>query len=114
MFGNPVQGLAFSASLEHEFLRNENGNDMLTGGSGADMFAFKATGGHDTVTDYSLEEDSLNLRSFGFGSLADVQATASESVADGQSGLRLDLSPDASVFLVGLSAVDLAVTNILF
>ena len=89
------------------------GDDLLSGGAGADTFAFNAAGGHDTVTDYSLADDSLNLRSFGLDSLADLQAVASDASVGGQIGLFLDLSSEASVFLIGISVADLATADIL-
>jgi Ca2+-binding RTX toxin-like protein len=38
------------------------GDDTLTGGGGGDMFLFTATtDGHDTITDFSSGEDTINL-----------------------------------------------------
>jgi Ca2+-binding RTX toxin-like protein len=38
------------------------GDDTLTGGGGGDMFLFTAaTDGHDTITDFSSSDDTINL-----------------------------------------------------
>jgi Ca2+-binding RTX toxin-like protein len=39
------------------------GNDVLTGGAGKDTFVMTAGGGVDTVTDYVLADDSVDLSS---------------------------------------------------
>lgn len=89
------------------------GDDLLSGGAGADTFAFNAAGGHDTITDYAVDEDTLNLRAFGLQSLSDLQAVASDTSVDGQAGLLLDLSSEVSVFLIGLGVSDLTSADIL-
>lgn len=89
------------------------GDDFLSGGAGADTFSFTRTGGHDIITDFSLTEDTLNLRAFGLQSLADLQATASDISVEGEAGLLLDLSPDVSIFLVGFNVAGLVSADIL-
>ncbi len=41
------------------------GSDTLTGGAGADVFVFVADGNADTVTDFTLGEDRLDLTGWG-------------------------------------------------
>jgi len=38
-----------------------SGNDTLIGGTGSDIFQFTATAGNDTITDFSLTDDSIKL-----------------------------------------------------
>ena len=40
------------------------GDDILTGGRGADTFVFKPGFGHDTITDFSIFEDRIDLSGF--------------------------------------------------
>ncbi len=40
------------------------GDDILTGGRGDDTFVFKPGSGHDTITDFSLFEDHLDISGF--------------------------------------------------
>ncbi|MEI4263447.1 DUF4214 domain-containing protein [Roseovarius sp. D0-M9] len=58
------------------------GNDMLTGGSGADTFKFQSHFGHNTITDFNVEEDFLEflgsdgLALKGAGTFIDIGTTA--------------------------------------
>ena len=38
------------------------GDDLLTGGEGEDVFFFDTDGGNDTITDFSVTEDVIDLR----------------------------------------------------
>jgi Ca2+-binding RTX toxin-like protein len=40
------------------------GDDRLTGGSGADVFVFAKGDGHDTITDFGVGADVLNLSTY--------------------------------------------------
>ncbi|WP_106746106.1 calcium-binding protein [Yoonia maritima] len=44
-----------------DILRDGGGSDVLTGGAGADVFILSADGATDTITDFSLGEDSIDL-----------------------------------------------------
>ena len=44
-----------------------SGDDTLTGGTGADIFAFGPGHGNDTITDFNMDEDTINLTMFGAG-----------------------------------------------
>ncbi|MFY0312673.1 M10 family metallopeptidase C-terminal domain-containing protein [Leisingera sp. D0M16] len=54
------------------------GNDELTGGSGNDHFEFNQGDGADLITDFGDGFDTLDLRSFGFTSEAEVFSNASQ------------------------------------
>ena len=86
------------------------GDDVLSGGSGEDVFIFGAASGNDTISDFELANDSLDLQysGAGFDALADVQAAASDTTQNGQAGLLIDLGNGQSVFLIGLDTGDLA------
>jgi len=85
------------------------GNDTLTGGAGADNFVFGALSGDDTITDFSVTDDTLDLRfaAVDFTSLADVQAAASLTSVDGTAGVLIDLGGGNSVFIEDLTLTDL-------
>ncbi len=44
-----------------DILRDGGGEDVLTGGAGADLFILTADGSPDTITDFTLGEDRLDL-----------------------------------------------------
>ncbi len=87
-----------------------DGDDLLSGGDGDDVFIFGASSGNDTITDFEVANDELNLQysGAGFDALADVQAAASDTTQNGQDGLLIDLGNGQSVFLIGLDTGDLA------
>jgi len=92
------------------------GDDILSGGSGSDTFEFFAGNGDDTVTDFSVATDLLELvgTATDFIDLTSVEAAASDAMQNGQAGLLIDTGGGDSVFLVGLSVGDLSGINILF
>ncbi|WP_417449339.1 beta strand repeat-containing protein [Kordiimonas sp.] len=91
-----------------------SGDDTLTGGDGADTFIFGATNGNDTIADFDVSEDTLDLSflATGFENVSDMQSAATATTQGGQAGVLLDLGGDESVFLVGLTVSDLASINL--
>jgi Ca2+-binding RTX toxin-like protein len=54
------------------------GSDWMVGGSGADLFVFAPSDGADTIVDFNVLEDHINLAAVpGIDSFADVQARMS-------------------------------------
>jgi Ca2+-binding RTX toxin-like protein len=45
-----------------DVLSGGRGNDQLTGGRGSDTFVFNRREGNDTITDFAVNEDVLQLR----------------------------------------------------
>ena len=86
-----------------------SGNDVLTGGGGADAFFFGGSHGDDVVTDFDAAADTLFLGNTvtDFTDLASVQAAATATTQNGQSGLLIDTGGGNSVFLVGVASSDL-------
>ncbi|WP_286830712.1 MULTISPECIES: MJ1477/TM1410 family putative glycoside hydrolase [Kordiimonas] len=91
------------------------GDDLLTGGLSADVFAFAATSGADTVTDFDLSTDTLDLTAITspFADITALEAAASEVIQSGQEGLLIDLGASGSVFLIGLVLDDLDTITVL-
>lgn len=90
------------------------GNDDLTGGTGSDIFTFGDVSGNDTVNDFTVGEDTLDLRfaSTEFASVAEVRAAAMNAVQDSQSGVLIDLGDGDSVFIVGITVDDLTESTV--
>ncbi len=91
------------------------GDDLLTGGLGPDTFAFAATSGTDTITDFDLDVDTLDLTAITsrFADVTALEAAATEILQDGEEGLLIDLGASGSVFLVGLVLDDLDTITVL-
>ncbi|MFC4347359.1 endo alpha-1,4 polygalactosaminidase [Kordiimonas lipolytica] len=91
------------------------GDDLLTGGLGTDTFAFAANSGADTITDFDLSNDALDLTAITtrFADITALETAASEVLQDNQEGLLIDLGASGSVFLIGLVLDDLDTINVL-
>lgn len=78
------------------------GNDILTGGEGADTFAFASDNGNDTITDFDLTADILDLSEIDLTSLAEVEALASNTA----NGLLITISDTQSILIENVSLDD--------
>ena len=87
-----------------------SGDDQLSGGIGADTFGFTLTGGNDTITDFDLGDDMLDLSQAGFTGL-DAVTSAAEDTDD---GLLITLSDSTSVLFTGLTLSDLNAMDITY
>jgi hypothetical protein len=68
---------------DNDTLGGAGSADTLTGGSGNDTFVYGPGGGADTVTDFTIGGDRINLAAFGgIHSLGDVLALATQVGAD--------------------------------
>jgi Ca2+-binding RTX toxin-like protein len=53
---------------DNDYLSGGSGNDILTGGKGKDSFVFNSSNqGVDTITDFSVKDDTLVFSAAGFG-----------------------------------------------
>ncbi len=58
--GNAVANL-IDGGAGHDVLNGGSGNNTLTGGSGVDYFQFRVAGHVDTITDFSVVDDTIKL-----------------------------------------------------
>ncbi len=78
MLGDDAHDTAFVGGAGNDWMRGKMGSDVLTGGAGADTFAYlkKDTkgAGVDVITDFELGLDHLDMADFakGHGSAADA------------------------------------------
>lgn len=64
-----VEQLIITETIYSDTLLGGNGNDLLTGGNGADVFYFFAPDeGVDTITNFSVAEDIIEVYNVDFGS----------------------------------------------
>lgn len=99
-------------------LNGGKGHDVLTGGNGKDVFVFTSEGGmgQDRITDWEDGKDRLDLTSYGYADFADLLASA--TVEETETGLRLDLTPQAhtstrSIDISGLALADFNVSDVI-
>ncbi len=83
-------------------LDGQAGDDLLIGGYGDDIFVFKGRGGHDTVSDFIVQEDRLKI--MGHGSHSDILGQAHDSAE----GVVFDFDADSSLLLRDVTLASLS------
>lgn len=91
-----------TASLFGNQLDGGDGNDVLIGNSGADVFVHAASGGTDTLINFNTSQDHLDLSGHSQLNFWDIKLAMTSS----DSGTHIAL-PDGGVFLQGVAAADL-------
>ena len=91
------------------------GNDTLTGGLGADTFFFNPEGEDetDTITDFAIDEDVIDLSAFagmGYDNLGKIISHSKQTDGD----VNIDLGNGNSVTLVGVDLDSLHADNFIF
>ena len=89
------------------------GDDLLTGGEGNDLFVFGDGDGDDTVTDFEVGVDAIDLSNFGvdFSVASNFDAFMANDAADVGNNVVLDLDADDSLTLLGINKVDLSASD---
>ena len=66
-FENVIGGSAadsLTGDNNNNFIIGGDGNDSLTGGAGADTFTFYKANGQDTITDFTVDSDQIDLADY--------------------------------------------------
>ncbi|MCT4556193.1 MAG: hypothetical protein N4A53_16045 [Pelagimonas sp.] len=90
-----------NAGGDDDILDGGAGNDFLKGGSGADVFEFIDGDGADTIADFNVAEDMLQLDMTLAGGQSAAQIAAGAQVSG--SGVLLDFGDGDTILLQGLS-----------
>ena len=89
-----------------------SGDDTLTGSAGHDKFVFAQPIGHDTIYNFDVAADQINLIGFtDFTSFADIQA---HTTNDANGNAVIILGDGESITVMGINAGSLTVGNFLF
>ncbi|MEL7150793.1 MAG: fasciclin domain-containing protein [Pseudomonadota bacterium] len=83
--------------------------DVLTGGEGADIFRFNKKSGSDTVTDFTIGEDLIQIRARGLKDFHDMEHRITES----DEGAVLHIG-GSDITLAGVAADSLTESDFLF
>lgn len=89
------------------------GDDTLIGGTGADVFYFGLGSGDDTVVDFELAADRLDVSTY-FSSFAEVQAAMAQVTQGGSTWTEIQLSDDATITLANINMADLTAGDFIF
>ena len=104
-----------TAGAEGNVLNGGSDNDTLTGAQGDDTFVFERGTDQDTVEEFDVLNDILNLSDFGFADVGEVQAASNEQQIGGEVATVIDLDGDAGadqVTLLGVAIADLNAGNV--
>ncbi len=87
-----------------DIINGGKGNDKMFGDAGADTFVFAARGGKDVIRDFTDNVDTVKLKGFGFATVADALATATDVGSD-----AIFTLPDGSQLkILGITVAQLA------
>lgn len=76
------------------------GDDTLTGGSGADVYVVGPDDGTDTITDFAVGEDQIDIRALGIDTYGELY----ENMSENENGdLVIDFGEGTSMVLEGVS-----------
>jgi hypothetical protein len=109
MYLGTVANDTIVGSESDDILMGMEGNDTLTGGLGADTFVFNQEGGDDIITDFSSDEDVIDLSAFA-GSRYDLMQHITQTGND----VNIDLGNGDSVTLEGVDLNSLHTDDFLF
>ena len=100
-----------SGGAGDDLLDGGYGNDELSGGPGADVFVFAYDSGHDVVTDFQIDEDSIDL-----STLDGIDAMDDLALLQQGDDLIIDLLEHGGgeITLQDVDLVDLADTHFIF
>ncbi len=107
LYGNEGNDM-LAGGAGDDLLDGGAGDDRLWGASGADKIVFRDGYGHDTIMDFDVVEDRVNLASSGIETWADVQAHLS---ADFDGTALLTLDDGSTLRFEGLTVADLTEDN---
>ena len=95
---------SLTGSAGSDRLSGDGGDDSLTGGSGADTFVFADDFAHDTVTDFEIGTDVIEVSGLGY---VDVQAILDALTQDGaDSLLSVDTPAGTATDSLRLTGID--------
>ena len=88
-----------------------SGNDTLTGAGGNDLFVFAQPIGNDTIYNFNVVSDHIDLSVFGLSNFSQLQADISQ---DASGDAVITIAPGESITLHGVDAAALTSANFVF
>ena len=101
----------WTAGADGNVLNGGSDDDTLTGAEGDDTFVFERGTDQDTVEEFDVLNDILNLSDFGFADVGEVQAASNEQQIGGEVATVIDLDGNAGADQVTLLGVAIAELN---
>lgn len=93
-----------------DVLDGRGGNDVLFGEAGNDVFVFQPGTGGDVIGDFTIGQDRIDLKAFGFANFADLAVNFSQVGADG----AINLGNGDFIVLHGVTMANLTAADFIF
>lgn len=90
------------------------GNDFLEGGEGKDTFVFTGSFGHDIVTDFKSQNDTIKISNALAANFNAVMSLAVEQTTGSGSMVIINIDANNSIALVGVTLADLSAKDFIF
>ncbi|WP_425045347.1 fasciclin domain-containing protein [Primorskyibacter sp. S87] len=95
----------------NDILNGGKGNDILFGNGGADTFVIEKNSGFDTIVDFGVGKDKIDLRDFAIeGGFHAIE----EDINEGLLGTSVELGDGSALYVVGLGGVHLGADDFIF
>ncbi|MBO9502998.1 hypothetical protein J7346_14915, partial [Brevundimonas sp. A19_0] len=94
----------------NDVLDGRGGNDVLFGEAGNDVFVFQAGTGGDVIGDFTIGQDRIDLRAFGFANFDQLKVNFSQVGADG----AINLGNGDFIVLHGVTMASLTAAQFIF
>jgi Ca2+-binding RTX toxin-like protein len=91
----------FDGGAGNDTVNGDGGNDTLTGGADNDVFVIGASSGADTITDFTLGADKIDVTALGLNAIEDMTLT------DVEGNAVIDLGDGNQITLAGRAAAEL-------
>jgi subtilisin family serine protease len=86
--------------LGDDILYGDLGDDILNGGEGNDLFVFAQGSGNDTIEDFTVSQDRIDLTAYGF-----IFGSTSPNITDDGSKTLIDLDGTNKITLTGVAGI---------
>lgn len=93
-----------------DVLDGRGGNDVLFGEAGNDVFVFQPGTGGDVIGDFTIGEDRIDLKAFGFANFDQLKVNFSQVGADG----AINLGNGDFIVLHGVTMANLTAADFIF
>jgi Ca2+-binding RTX toxin-like protein len=81
------------------------GNDLLTGGLGADVFVFNAGSGHDRISDFVYNVDTLSFVAAIFGAFGSIEEFINQSAQITRGHVIFDLADGSTLRILSVTSL---------
>jgi VCBS repeat-containing protein len=94
-----------------DVLQGDSGANTLTGGGGSDTFVFMSGFGNDTISDFTMGTDDINIDQALFTTIQDIQDLLENHTTDVAGGALITIDANASITVLGAGVTQQSLLN---